>query len=295
MIKYSAPCRVSLYGGGTDVGEYSEKYGGMCVNFAINLRQTIIVGGKQKLLPNDNPEFFKAFTHENVEHIFKEDTESGLGSSAALAVVLESARRFDKWTDNPLSIAEMAFWLEKTKLGLFGGRQDQYASAVGGFNKMEFGIGAVKVTPLPKEWIENLYPYMVLLHSGIKRTNPKLQEGLKTITDDQKGVLDSIKNIAEESLVALEKGDIKEIAKLLNLSWELKKKSNKGVSNGKIDELYDYGLEIGAYGGKILGSGGGGCLFFLVEPDKQKEFIDSMELKHIPFEIDWEGVKTEVV
>lgn len=294
MIKSSAPCRISLFGSGTDTGEYAKKYGGLCINFAINIRQTVIVGGKHKLLPNDNPDFFKAFTKENVEHIFTEDTESGLGSSAALAVALTRAEQ-PIWSKQ--DIAEHAQGVETEKLNLFGGIQDQVASSFGGFNKIEIksGYPPFVVTPLPKKWIEKLYPYMVLLSSGIKRTNPKLQEGLKVITESQKDTLDKIKEIAEKSLVALEKGEVKEIADLLSKSWDLKKQSNKGVSNSEIDKLYEKGIELGALGGKGLGSGGGGCLLFLVEPEEQAQFIKEMGLKRIPFEVDYEGVRTEVI
>lgn len=296
MIKASAPCRISLFGGGTDVGEYANKYSGLCINFAISLRQTVIVGGKQKLLPDDNPEFFKTFINKTVEHIFEGEIESGLGSSASLAVALEACRRrLGGWNEMPQSIANQAFWMERDKIGLFGGEQDQYCAACGGFNKMQFNKTNVVVTSLPKEWIKKLYPYMVLLSSGIKRTDPRLQEGLRTITFTQKETLDKIKAIAEESIGVLERGNIEELGKLLSKSWELKKQSNKGVSSIEIDELYEYGMSIGALGGKVLGSGGGGCLFFLVEPKEQREFIEDMKLKHIPFEIDWKGVRVEEI
>ena len=55
-------------------------------------------------------------------------------------------------------------------------------------------------------------------------------------------------------------------------TWQLKRSIHKNVSNKKIDEIYQYSKEIGAYGGKILGAGGGGFLYLLC-PKNKKENI----------------------
>src|SRR4030042_4135023 len=137
-----APCIVSLFGGGTDVDPYASKYGGLVFNIAINIRQKIILGGKSKLLPQDNEEFFKVFQPKmkRIEHMFDGEIESGLGSSASLAVALVGAGL--KWNGIEMSkewIAEKAGDIEENKLGLYGGRQDQLCAAYGGVNLMEFG------------------------------------------------------------------------------------------------------------------------------------------------------------
>ena len=43
VVKAVAPTRLSLFGGGTDLPEYANNYGGLVVNMAINLYQTVVM------------------------------------------------------------------------------------------------------------------------------------------------------------------------------------------------------------------------------------------------------------
>jgi len=88
------------------------------------------------------------------------------------------------------------------------------------------------------------------------------------------------------------------VGALLGKSWEMKKKSNKGVATGEIDKFYELGKKNGAFGGKVCGAGGGGFMFFIVDPDKRKDFISEMEkggLQHWDFGIDWNGLQVRVL
>ena len=65
MIEAIAPTRLSLFGGGTDLPIYSDKYGGMVISMAINLRQHIELNGKTFKIPKKaNMKFYKAFFNE---------------------------------------------------------------------------------------------------------------------------------------------------------------------------------------------------------------------------------------
>ena len=50
-----------------------------------------------------------------------------------------------------------------------------------------------------------------------------------------------------------------------------------GISNQRIDYLYDVGLKNGAYGGKLLGAGSGGYLLLFYSPRRRKQLMQALE------------------
>ena len=204
-----APCRISLFGGGTDVGEYAQKYGGICINLAINIRQEFRIAEKSRETP-----YGKQVGFEFVEKIMKEmgdpdlvydqtfggEITGGLGSSASAAVALVGA--INKHKDLGMSragIAERAWEIETGSLGLFGGKQDQYVATFGGINAMEF-TNKVTIVPLANSFLDHILPGLFLFYTGSNRKSPKIQEGLRTITSHQKYELDRIKKTAVEAV-----------------------------------------------------------------------------------------------
>ena len=71
------------------------------------------------------------------------------------------------------------------------------------------------------------------------------------------------------------------LGKLLHQNWLLKKSLSKNTTNSKIDQLYNYGINSGAIGGKLLGAGGGGFLLFFVDNKNQKRFKNKFFNKKI--------------
>ena len=88
---------------------------------------------------------------------------------------------------------------------------------------------------------------------------------------------------AERILVEKEK-DLDEFGRLLDITWNLKRKTGTTVSTNSIDHLYARGIAAGALGGKLLGAGGGGFLVFYVQPERQEAVKTAMkDLMYIPF------------
>ncbi|GAG79712.1 unnamed protein product, partial [marine sediment metagenome] len=84
--------------------------------------------------------------------------------------------------------------------------------------------------------------------------------------------------------------DITTLAKYLKLTWDVKRRIG-GVVLPEIASAYFAAMDAGAMAGKLLGAGGGGCLFFLVAPELRQDVIDATGLIEIPFKIDREGVR----
>ena len=299
-ITATAPCRLSLFGGGTDVGEYANKYNGICINMAINVYQHITLGDdphSYSYIEGANPEFYEEFFKElnykpsYFHQEFDNSIHSGLGTSASLGVVLVAGlSRLKGEKLSRYQIAEKAWDIEVNKVGLFGGRQDQFASAFGGFNLMKFQ-GIVEVQSFPREIAQNISDHILLFNTGIHRKNPNLQNNLKEISPEQKDALDVLKKLANDAYHKIYSGDIKGLGRILNKNWQYKKISNK-VSTSEIDNIYETGIAAGAYGGKLCGSGQGGYIIFIADKNKHEDIKKALNLKWIDFSIDWNGVTT---
>ena len=298
-----APVRIGLFGGGTDISSYSDFYGGICINMAINIRQEFTFyteGAGLVIPPNASTSFYKSFLKEFeldllIEQNFDGFIHGGLGSSASAAVCLVSGLSKLKGQElTRYEIAEKAWDIEVNKIGLFGGKQDQYCATFGGFNLMKFG-NKVELQSIHRGVAENVADHLLLFDTGIRRTEPKLQENLRTINEEQKQALDMIKQIANDAYHRIYRGNIKGLGELLDTTWQFKKKSNK-VTNPQIDGIYNKAIGLGAYGGKLNGSGGGGAMTFIAPQDKHKEIIAKMQkigCRWIDFGgIDWTGVVT---
>ncbi|MCE5346115.1 MAG: dehydrogenase [Bacteroidales bacterium] len=209
---------------------------------------------------------------------------SGLGSSSTLVVAI--LRAFTEWLNLPLGdydMAHLAYQIERLDLGLNGGKQDQYAATFGGFNFIEFHENdRVIVNPLRiKRWIvDELEASIVLYYTGVSRSSSMIIEEQQRNT--QSGLLISVEathKIKQNSLVmkeALLKGDIVRFAKELGTEWENKKKMATGITNDHIDEIYNAAIAAGACSGKVSGAGGGGFMFFTVNPVDRFSLITAL-------------------
>ena len=96
--------------------------------------------------------------------------------------------------------------------------------------------------------------------------------------------LNQIKVLTEDMHYALKKNDLIKFAELLHENWVRKKTFVNGISNNKIDKIYEIARKSGAIGGKLTGAGGGGHMLFYCEKKNQSKIIKSfkkMKLKHI--------------
>ncbi len=96
---------------------------------------------------------------------------------------------------------------------------------------------------------------------------------------DNESALDRSKEIALEMAAALEKDDIDETGRLLDMGWKYKKQFSDKITNPKIDGIYNAAMSAGAVGGKVSGAGGGGFMFFICDYDK-KFVVSEKLMKH---------------
>jgi D-glycero-alpha-D-manno-heptose-7-phosphate kinase len=206
---------------------------------------------------------------------------SGLGSSSTSVVSMVKA--FVECLGLPLGeydIGHLAFEIERVELGLAGGRQDQYAATFGGFNFMEFYANdRVIVNPLRiKNWIiSELEASIVLYYCGVSRSSAKIiDEQTKNVTAksvDSLAAMHELKADAFSMKEAVLLGNIPEFVRLLNKSWDAKRRTAASVSNPEIEEIFQRALSLGAKGGKVSGAGGGGFITFVVDPERRLDLL----------------------
>ncbi len=209
---------------------------------------------------------------------------SGLGSSSTLVVAMIKA--FVEYLNLPLGeyeIARLAYQIERVDVGLAGGRQDQYSATFGGFNFMEFYADErVVVNPLRiKNWIlTELESSLVLYFTGVSRHSANIiLEQKKNVESKSQGSMDASFALKKEAVAmkeAILRGDFGAMAESMRAGWESKKRLAQAVSNPQIDETYDIACRAGAVAGKVSGAGGGGFMFFLVDPPRRMEVLRAL-------------------
>ena len=68
-------------------------------------------------------------------------------------------------------------------------------------------------------------------------------------------------------LVLAEQGSVRAFADLLAKGWKMKRSLGCGITNSYVDNMYDVAIRSGAWGGKLLGAGGGGFLLLIAAPE----------------------------
>jgi D-glycero-alpha-D-manno-heptose-7-phosphate kinase len=77
---------------------------------------------------------------------------------------------------------------------------------------------------------------------------------------------------------------------ILDHGWQLKRSLASQISNPAIDGWYERAIEAGAVGGKLCGAGGGGCILFIVTPDRQQAVRDALaDLVEVPITYEVHG------
>ena len=327
-IRASAPLRLDLAGGWSDVPPFSAMQGGAVVNVAIRLSATArwVPGGQGiRLVSRDLRQDLHgarlgeldqsgklrllraALRVTPIEPPFSLETDcdappgSGLGSSGAvdvaLARVLTGAREADV---SRKELAELARKAEAEVAGVAGGKQDQYAAAFGGFHLFEFQDPDVSVRPLQldSDFASALARQTVLCYTGqsrvsgntITRVMTAYAKGAPAVT----AALLELKDLAYAMAEALVSADLERVAVLLSRNWLCQQALDLEMQTDLMKKLEVAAVNAGALGGKAAGAGAGGSMFFVM-PDDPAPLVDAAKrlgMMVLPVEWSWEGVRS---
>ena len=322
MIIARSPLRISLGGGGTDLPSYYRQHEGFLIAATIDkyvyitLHQTfveelIIKYSKLERVTNldevQHPIIREAFRMVGVPGPYLEVSSmadipagTGLGSSGSFTTaLLKALHTYKKNLVHPQQLAEQACRIEIEMLGEPIGKQDQYIAAYGGLTCFKFlRNDQVEAWPLKvnTETLYNLEDNLLLFFTGYSRSASKIlkEQDDKSQHHDQnmEANLHFVKDLGLQSKDALEEGNLRRFAELMNVHWEYKKQRSGSMSNEEIDSWYKLALENGALGGKLIGAGGGGFLMFYAEDKTRlRHAMTGTRLREVRFRLDFEGTK----
>ena len=323
MIISRTPFRITLGGGGTDLPSYYTKRGGFVLATTISKFMNIIVSEpfddliRVKYSESEIVKHPSELRHKSARVILhhvgiekKIDIVSladipgegtGLGSSSAYIVGLLTALYCLKnVADLSLyDIAEIANKIESGALCQPCGKQDHFMATFGGLKVLEIAKdGSVNVSSVnPTCDIDLLDRNLLAFYTNITRSSYDIlieqSNRIKNDINNTMYIMDCIKEIGYRIYGAIKSGNFTDVGLLFDDHWKLKRSISNQMSNDRIDEIYDFALENGALGGKIVGGGGGGFLLFYVESDHYK-FIKTMEktgMRYVDFNFEPKGTR----
>ena len=134
---------------------------------------------------------------------------------------------------------------------------------------------------------------LLLLYSGIQRKAHNIANSyVKKLSFKYKKNIFKLMEYVDIGEKLLINRQINDFGKLLHQAWMEKKGLGSKITNSKIDELYSFALQNGAYGGKLLGAGGGGFLLIYMQKKYQKKFLSRLKnIINIPFNFSNQGSK----
>lgn len=320
MILSKTPYRISFFGGGTDFPDWYNNFGGQVISSSIDKFCYVSVRDlppffkhKYRLVYSNTEEikFLNQIKHPSIkqtlkylknkssleiQHIGDLPARSGIGSSSAFTVgLLNSLYNLNDFKPSKRRLAENAIFIEQKMIKENVGSQDQIATAFGGMNLIKFKKNnhfTIKKINISKNNIIDFNKNLILVFTGLQRFSSLVEKEKRKLLSKNEKKLHLTQLLVDEfiKLINSKNNNSNEIGKLFHESWEIKKSLSSAVSNRKINQLYNYAIQSGALGGKILGAGGGGFALFYVPYNRQSKFLKKFEKNIIvPFKFENKG------
>jgi D-glycero-alpha-D-manno-heptose-7-phosphate kinase len=300
MIISRAPLRISFFGGGTDYPEYFCEHGGAVLATAIDkysyvtaspflshlFDYSIRISYRQVELVKSVADIQHNVYRECLKHCgLEKDIElhnmadlpafTGLGSSSAFTVsLLHALHSFKGEFLRPLQLAYETIHVERNLVKDNVGCQDQVLAAFGGLNLVRFRSETditVERVMMPPARIAELEQHLFVVFTGIRRKAAEVVAKQLKRVGQNRPILRSMQQMVQEGYDILTNNrPWQEFGQLLHSAWLAKRRLDDGISGSEIDQMYDRGLQAGAWGGKLLGAGGGGFLLFFAPPERHQ-------------------------
>lgn len=205
---------------------------------------------------------------------------SGLGGSSALVIAL--VRGLSESVGEPVegeALIALVRDLETRLIGIPAGIQDYYPAVYGGLASLHLDPGAPVRVPIRLP-LHDLASRFVLHYSDVSHfSGTNNWQIYKRHIDGKHKVREGLAKIAataEKMETALEASDFEAAGAALAEEWTNRRALVDGISTPEIDSAVEAAVGAGAYGGKVCGAGGGGCIVFLCPPDRRDAVIAAL-------------------
>jgi D-glycero-alpha-D-manno-heptose-7-phosphate kinase len=326
-VRARAPVRVDFAGGWSDVPVFARTEGGVVTNAAItryvhvectvgggairlhaeDLKQRVVVRNPAELTYDGRLDLHKAALNMlpvtgGLELLTRADVPpgSGLGASGALDVALVAALatlRGEQYSRPEL--AELGFQLEARELKLAGGRQDQYAGALGGWHQLAFSDGGVAVHPIAPDAgrAAALAAMLVIAFTGESHfssdTHYRVWDAYRAGRPQVVDALRRLRDLGSAAAAALAAGDWPALAAAVDENWRCQQLLDPTIATPAMVRVEHAARAAGATGIKATGAGAGGCLLILAPPERRpivERVVQGAGAQVLPAEFDFTGV-----
>jgi D-glycero-alpha-D-manno-heptose-7-phosphate kinase len=327
-IESSAPTRIDLAGGTLDIWPlYLFHEGAQTLNAAISLRASCTISprpdGRLSVVSDDTGTSREAghwrelqddphlrllgrllqyFEAAGLELHTRSESPVGAGIAGSSAMNIAVCGALSAWSGHSRTddeLMDIAKNVEAQAIDVPTGVQDYRPAMYGGISAVELRVDGIRRIGLsvPAEELERR---LVLAYTNASRNSGiNNWEVTKRHIDGDRDVQSRFAKICEIAIAmrdALERSDWPAVGHHIGEEWENRKRLAPGVTTPEIDAMLDGARRAGAFGGKVCGAGGGGCLFCLGNPEDvpaMRQAIQAAGGRLLDFRIETQGLKVQ--
>ncbi len=229
---------------------------------------------------------------------------AGTGGSSALAIAATAAlARLEKTRMAKPELIEYARSVETQTIRVPTGYQDYYAAVYGGASAIEFGLTGIVRRPVATgTFLDELEQHLLLVYTGKPRFSGANNWQLFTrhMGGDATVVrfFERLKSNAIAMRDAFLRRDLHGVAEVLNGDWATRRAMLPSMSTSLIDELIRVARRAGAFGARVCGAGGGGCVALLIDPTSRPRLEQSLakyRVRILPCRVPRRGLTVRVM
>lgn len=197
---------------------------------------------------------------------------AGLGSGAAVSSSFSVAAAGLAGAElSPAEVTDLAWAGDAIAHGGVASGLDSSACAFGGVVRYTLESGPIPVAP-------GVQLCLVVGDTLVTASTAAVNTGVRELIERepwQHHLFSEIGLLVERATEAIEHGDLRTLGSMMNLNQLVLEKL--GVSSPELDRLVSAALAAGALGAKLSGSGGGGIVVALVEPERAHDVAAAID------------------